>query len=140
MHVLHFVCDLVFSDTSTKEKCYKLENLTQFQKSLKLVFKNWVWCFFIKWTWFHKLYKYSTIDNNFHKKRIYNLNSSNLLADDLTNPTPVTTFAHLDANYFNIKRFSHQRYLSRCRSFRLNFCHVSTLDYRQKTLQNSIRS
>jgi F-type H+-transporting ATPase subunit beta len=64
--------------------------------------------FFIKWMWLHKLYKYSTRENNFHKKGIYNLNSSNLPADDLTKPTFVTTFAHLDANYFTIKRFSHR--------------------------------
>jgi F0F1-type ATP synthase beta subunit len=56
----------------------------------------------------HKLYKYCTRENNFHKKEIYNLNSSYLPADDLTDPTFVTTFAHLDANYFTIKRFSHQ--------------------------------
>jgi len=55
-------------------------------------------------------------------------------ADDLTDPAPATTFAHLDATTTIITWISFKRYLSSCRSIRFNFYNVTTLDFRRQTL------
>ena len=47
-------------------------------------------------------------------------------ADDLTDPAPATTFAHLDATTVLSRGFSCKRYLSCCRSVRFNFNNVTT--------------
>ncbi|KAL6511433.1 hypothetical protein OROMI_034798 [Orobanche minor] len=49
-------------------------------------------------------------------------------ADDLTDPAPATTFAHLDATTVLSKKINCQRNLSISRSFRFNFNHASTPD------------
>ena len=49
-------------------------------------------------------------------------------ADDLTDPAPATTFAHLDATTVLISKFSFKRYLSSCRSIRFNINNASTMD------------
>ena len=47
-------------------------------------------------------------------------------ADDLTDPAPATTFAHLDANNSIISKFSCKRNLPSCRSIRFNIYNAST--------------
>ena len=49
-------------------------------------------------------------------------------ADDLTDPAPATTFAHLDATTVLSRNLSFERYLSSCRSIRFYFNNVTTMD------------
>jgi len=55
-------------------------------------------------------------------------------ADDLTDPAPATSFAHLDATTVLSRQIRRAWHLSGSRPARLHFAHVGSADYRPGTL------
>ena len=55
-------------------------------------------------------------------------------ADDLTDPAPATTFAHLDATIVLSRGLAAKRYLSSSRPFRFNINYAPTSDRWRGTL------
>ena len=60
-------------------------------------------------------------------------------ADDLTDPAPATTFAHLDATTVLSRQISGTGYLSRCRSSGFHVAHSRSARGRRSPLQHGTR-
>jgi F0F1-type ATP synthase beta subunit len=57
-----------------------------------------------------------------------------VLTDDLTDPAPATTFAHLDATTVPSRGLATKRYLSNSQPFRFNINYAPTADCLRGTL------